>query len=126
MSKLKLAIICGAVVTLFGAGAIAYAANNGFDNSPGSKSQIFEGAAEKGIISQEQVDNLKNYTQEQRKVKQEERMNSRIDKGIENGNINEDEANQIREWIKNKPEAMDKLGGMKYRRGNMENMQENN
>lgn len=107
MSKTKLAIIGAITAVLIVTGAYAYVRAN--DESGSEKSKLMEQMVEKGIISQEQAEQIKNYAQEFRKERQQEMMENHLNKAVENGDITEDEANQIRDWLNNRPEAMSKL-----------------
>jgi hypothetical protein len=111
MSKTQKIMIALAVAGLLTTGAIAYAADGSTDQSQSPKQTMMQGAVEKGIISQDQADQLQTYNKETMKQRHEEMMQNRIDKAVEDGTITQDEANQIKAWQDSRPAAMDKLGG---------------
>jgi polyhydroxyalkanoate synthesis regulator phasin len=105
MNKINL-VIAGAVLAVVIAGGMAvYAADN--------KPKMIDSAVDKGIITQEQADNLQNYGKEFRKENQKANMEARINQAVSDGTITQDEAKQIRDWQNAKPAAMDKLAPMK-------------
>lgn len=87
----------------------ARAANDtaGVDN----RGNMFDQAVSDGVVDQATADRLQTYTQEQRRAQMQERMEERLNTAVEEGTINADEAQQIRDWQNNRPEAMDKVGG---------------
>ena len=70
---------------------------------------MMDSAVDKGVITEDQADNLKTHNQEYRQQKRGEMMEERLKNAVSVGTITEDEANQIRNWHKNRPVALDKL-----------------
>jgi len=106
MSKTSLVIIGAVLAVLIATGAAVFAAE-------GNKPKMLESAVEKGLISQEQADNLKTYGKEFHQERMKEMMENRINKAVTDGTITEDEAKQIRDWFGAKPAAMQKIGPMR-------------
>jgi len=106
MSKTSLAVIGAVIAVLIGTGFYAFAKAD--DES--AKPKMMEQAIEKGIISQEQADNLKEFGQDFRNERQKEMFEDRLKTAVGDGTITEDEAQQIRDWQSQMPEAMKKLG----------------
>lgn len=120
MSKTSL-IIAGAIIAVvLTAGVSAYvkAENN---NTQTNRQQIMQEAVDEGIIDQESADKLKDYTKSKRNQMIQERIQEKIDNALENGTITQEEAQQILDWHNSKPEAMEKLGGIKMNRKNRMN-----
>ena len=102
-------MIALAVAGLVTTGAIAYAADSTSDQSQSPKETMMQGAIDKGIISQDQANQLQSYQKDSMKQKHQEMMQNRIDKAIEDGTITQDEASQIKSWQDSRPAALDKI-----------------
>lgn len=108
--KSKLAIL-GATLAVVGAfGYSAYAASG--ENSPNGPEKMLDKAVEKGIISEEKKEELKQFSKEEIKKLMQERMEERLNKAIEEGTITSEEAQEIKDWMSLRPETMDKLSPM--------------
>ena len=122
MNKTKKIILGLAVVGLLTTGAIAYAADNSTDSQT-QKQTMMQGAIDKGIISQEQADQLQTYRKDTMQQKRQEMMQNRINKAVTDGVITQDEANEIKAWQDSRPAAMEKLGGMSGKQMGMDKME---
>lgn len=102
--------------TLIAAGAIAAAGLTGLGlaHAQADSSALRPGlqnAVDNGIVDEVTAEKLQTYNHEQMQQRMQERQQERIDSAVENGTITQDEANQIRGWQNDRPEAMQKLGG---------------
>ena len=77
----------------------------------GNGQNMLDQAVENGVVDRATADKLQTYNQEQRQAQMKERMEERLNTAVEEGSINTDEAQQIRDWQASRPEAMDKVGG---------------
>ena len=109
MTKTKILIMTGAIAAL-GLAGLAYAEDAVTLNPNLQK------AVEEKVVDQQTAEKLQSYNREQRQAQMHERTEERISEAVEEGAITEDEAQQIRDWQSQRPEAMNKMGG--FRKGN--------
>ncbi len=110
MNGIKLTALALAIGAI---GIVGYSYAKADDTSP---PKPFKNAVEAGVIDQTTADKLRNYNNQQR----QQRAQERLDSAVANGTITENEAQQIRDWQNNRPEAMDKIGG--FGKGGMRGM----
>ena len=111
MTKIKILLLAG-VTAIAGLAGFAYASDTITLNSG------LQSAVEEGILDQQTAEKLQTYNREQRQQKMQETREERISNAIEEGRMSEDEANQIRDWQSQRPEAISKMGGFGKMRGN--------
>lgn len=108
MKNNKLILSLGLVAMLL-LGGFAYFSNPvKAENLENQKNTMMQEAVQKGIISSDQAQKLQELHQEQR----QQRFEERIGQAVEDGTITQEEANEIKNWHENRPEAMSKLQGL--------------
>lgn len=106
MSKTSLVTIGAVLAVLIATEAAVFAADK-------NKPKMLESAVKKGIIAQEQANNLQTFRKKFRQERRKEIMEERINNAVNNGTITADEAKQIRDWLAARPQAMDKINSMR-------------
>jgi len=100
-------------LALLVAGGAVFAASNGDDDGTGSteqqksKEEFTNRVAE--ILGKDPAE-VKSAVQQARLEQQEQALNSYLDKMVENGRITQEEADQIKQWLAERPEALSELG----------------
>ncbi len=84
------------------------------DKTPVTPDDYFARVAEILGVSKDQ---LVTAMQDAAKEIQQERINNQLDRAVQNGVITQDEENQIKDWLANRPSAVDKLFGNRFFRG---------
>ncbi len=102
-----------AALALLVVGGVVFAASNSDDGGTGGteqqtqKDKFTDRVAE--ILGKDPAE-VKSAVQQARKEQQEQAMSDYLDKLVQNGRITQDEANQIKQWLAQRPQALSKLG----------------